>query len=155
MITHILGYLLCASVVFFFEVIFPLGLLGLVALALYGIAVVKAWMYFGMTGALATLVVGLVMAAVTAYWELRVLPRKRFAGVGFLKNRLALRARLSEPTADLKFQEGKATADMQPLGQVEIGRKTYAAESISGDISAGERIRVADVGVRGVKVEKI
>ena len=96
MITHILGYLLCASAVFFFEVIFPVGLLGLIALALYGLAVYKAWVFFGISGALITLAVSGMMAAFTAYWELRILPKHRLKRISFIQERLQTRQKTSE-----------------------------------------------------------
>lgn len=151
MVTHILSYLLFASVVFFFEVIFPIGLLGLAALALYGLAIFKAWSYFGIAGAAATLIVGLALAFFTAYWELRVLPRKSFAS-GLIQKR---RAQLTAATAELKGQEGRVVSELKPFGEVEIAGKTYAVQSNAGNIPVGATIRVVDVGLLGVKVERV
>lgn len=154
--THILAYLLMASAVFFLEVIFPFGLLGLMALGLYAIAVYKAWVMWGVMGGLTTLLLALAFALFTAYWELRMLPKTRWGRIRFIKERMS--NKLAQPSAQLRGMSGTVKSTMSPTspyGHVEVARKLYQAESLSGTLAEGENVRVVDVGIRGVKVEKI
>lgn len=154
--THILAYLIMASAVFFLEVIFPFGLLGLMALGLYAIAVFKAWVMWGLTGAVTTLLLAVAFALFTAYWELRMLPKTRWGRIRFIKERLS--AKVAEPSAQLRGMSGTVKSTLSPtspFGRVEVARKLYQAESLSGPLTEGQNVRVVDVGIRGVKVEKI
>ncbi len=76
-IISVATYLLIASVVLFFEVIYPYGILGFLAMCFYGLAIFKAWIAFGWLGTVIALFVALVLGFVTAYCELKMLPNTK------------------------------------------------------------------------------
>lgn len=158
MIEHILTYLIFGSLVLFFEVIFPYGFLMLAALGFYGIAIFKAWVHFGVTGAVATLITAIVFAGVTAYWELRMLPRHTLlARFPWLRDRISSRfaPKAAETTPELKNQIGVTLTPLNPAGHVEIAGRSYVAQVSHGALPQGQPVRVIDVAVHGLRVEKI
>ena len=89
MITSILTYLIVGSIIFFLEVVFPYGILGLLALLIYGFSIYTAATTYGVMGGIETLVLALLLAGIAAYWELRILTNRVLQKKFFRKEAVA------------------------------------------------------------------
>jgi membrane-bound ClpP family serine protease len=150
----IITYLLVASVILFFEVIFPIGIMAVAALAFYLLAVWQGWMHYGLTGGLTTFVVALIMAGITVYWELKMLPKAGLGKLFMLKEQISGTS-IDKPTDGMIGAEGVAITALNPSGRVEIAGHIYEAQSVHGQILDGSRVRVVASGIYGLKVQNI
>ena len=96
----------------------------------------------------------MIFGAVTAYWELKVLPGISLGRLGALRDFVASwrTPALTEPTEMLKGQEGVALTPLNPTGHVEIKKKRYLAQCMRAAVAEGQKVQVTEVGVHGLKV---
>jgi membrane-bound ClpP family serine protease len=139
--TLIIGLILTAFVLFFFEIFLPGGVLAVVGgLFLLGASVV-AYTELGALWAILIFICGLLAAFVMFFLEIRFISRTRFG------NQLSLQQSITaslNPKADEKLAgaEGVTLTTLAPTGKVQVGDAVHTATAQSGYLEKGAPIRV-------------
>jgi membrane-bound serine protease (ClpP class) len=150
----IITYLLVASIILFFEVLFPFGLWALFAFGFYALGVAQAWGSYGYIGGLIALAASVTLAALTLYLELRLLPKTLVGKAFFLKDKNTSHSGPEALSPEIKGKKGVAKTSLNPSGRVEVEGKVYEAQSTEGQIREGDDVLVEDIGPYGLKVKK-
>ena len=149
----LVGLIITAFVLFFFEIFLPGGVLavlgGILLLAASGVAYTE----FGLVWGIMVLFLGLVGALLMFFIEIRLLSKTRFG------RQLSLQSSISaklNPKADEKLvgQEGVTLTILAPSGKVEIAGKTHTAAALDGYLEKGAPIRVVRTETFKLIVEK-
>jgi len=137
----IIGLLVTAFILFFFEIFMPGGVLAVVGGLLLLIASGLTYSEYGIVWAVTVLILGLVSALIMFFLEIRLIANTRFGNQFALKSTIA--ARLN-PRADeaLVGQEGLALTTLAPTGKVRIGGKSYVAQAEDGFLEKGHAVKV-------------
>lgn len=140
--TLIIGLIVTALVLVFFEVILPGGVLGVMA----GLCVILAtWLGFTEYGALGGLGIFLgacVAIAVMAYIEFKLLAKTSLGRAFFLDEQITGHSNVSAAADSIIGKEGTALTRLNPSGKVAIEGESYDAYSQDGYIDSGEFIGV-------------
>ena len=138
----ILGFVLAALVLVFFEVILPGGILGgLGALCI----LVATWFGFdayGLLGGLAVLLGALLAVGCLVFVEFRLLARTPLGQRFFLKAAVHGHTRAAPAADSIIGREGTAVTRLSPSGMIEIDSKQFEAYSQDGYIERGHKVAV-------------
>ena len=138
----ILGLVLAALVLVFFEVILPGGILGLLAL---GCVVFATWLGFdeyGALGASGVFVGSLLAVAVLAFTEFKLIANSRFGKGFYLKNAVSGHSNVAQAEESIIGKSGLSLTRLNPSGKVAIDGESYQAYSQDGYIESGLPITV-------------
>lgn len=139
----ILGLVLAALVLIFFEVILPGGVLGFLGLAC---VVGATWLGFAEYGALGggfTLLGSIAAATALIYLEFKWLGNSKLGREFFLSSSVSGHSNQAQGEASIVGREAVAITRLNPSGRVRIDGKTYEAYSQDGYIESGESVLVA------------
>jgi membrane-bound serine protease (ClpP class) len=150
----IIGLIITAFVLFFFEIFLPGGVLAVIGGLLLLSASAVAYGELGIIPAVLILVFGLIGALVMFFLEIRFISHTRFG------RQLSLQSSISaklNPRADenLIDKEGVTLTILAPSGKVEIDGKTYTASAQDGYLSKGAAVRVLRTETFKLIVEKL
>ena len=142
--TLIIGLLVTAFILFFFEIFLPGGVLAVIGGIILLTACAMTYSEFGITWAIALLILGLVGALIMFFLEIRLIAHTRFGRQFALKSTIA--ARLN-PRADeaLVGRSGIAQTTLAPTGKVRIDDKTYVAQAEDGFLEKGHAVKVVRI----------
>lgn len=138
----IIGLIVAALVLVFFEVILPGGILGIIAALCVILATWIAGAQFGAGAAILTFVGSAVAIALLVYIEFKVLARTSLGGAFFLKSTVTGHSNQAPAEASIIGKEGIAQTRLNPSGKVAIDGQTYEAYSQDGYIDADQPILV-------------
>lgn len=140
--TLIVGLIIAALVLVFFEVILPGGVLGVIA----GICVIAAtWLGFNEFGALGGIGIFLgscLAIIVMAFIEFKLLAKTKLGKAFRLESTISGHSNVSAAEDSIIGKEGTALTRLNPSGKVAIGGQSYDAYSQDGYIDSGEFIGV-------------
>lgn len=151
--TLLIGLLITAFVLFFFEIFLPGGVLavlgGILLLAASGVA----YNEYGLIWALVVFFLGLIGALVMFFLEIRLLSKTRFGKQ--LSLQTAISAKLN-PKADenLVGMEGVTLTILAPSGKVDINGQDHTASALDGFLEKGVPVRVVRTETFKLIVEK-
>ncbi|WPJ94258.1 NfeD family protein [Coraliomargarita algicola] len=140
--TTILGLLVAAIVLVFFEVILPGGVLGVLAALCLILATWIAGAQYGAAIAMLTFVGSAIAIAILVYFEFKLLARTSLGRGFFLKSTVTGRSNMAPAQASIIGKEGTALTRLNPSGKVAIDGQAYEAYSQDGYIDADQRIHV-------------
>lgn len=138
----ILGLIVTALILVFFEVILPGGILGIIAVIC---VIIATWMTGAEYGAgAATLVfTGSALAiGLLTYLEFKILARTSLGNRIFLKSTVTGHSNRNQSEDSIIGKEGTAITRLNPAGKVAIGEQSFDAHSQDGYIDAGTPVRV-------------
>lgn len=141
-------------VLFFFEIIVPGAILGVLGgLAMLG-GVIVAFIEFGPAGGVVTTLIAIAILAVVLYIQMRILPKTRLGRRMFLHS--AVDASSQPPVADFSIvgKTGEAATILAPSGFVVVDGRRFEAFSQSGYVESGTTVRVDAVDNFRVIVSK-
>lgn len=139
--TLLIGLLITAFVLFFFEIFLPGGILAILGgLFLLG-ASVLAYTEYGVLWAVLVFIFGLIGAFVMFFLEIRFISSTRFGEQLSLKQ--AVTAKLN-PKADEKLvgEEGVTLTTLAPTGKVSVHGVTHTATAQSGFLEKGTPVTI-------------
>jgi membrane-bound serine protease (ClpP class) len=139
--TLIVGLVITAFVLFFFEIFLPGGVLAVIGGILLLTASALAYTEFGPAWAALLFFGGLIGALVMFFLEIRFISRSRFG------RQLSLQTSISaqlNPRDDEKLvgTEGVTLTILAPSGKVELDGRIYTASAQSGFLEKGVPVRV-------------
>lgn len=138
----IIGLVLAALVLLFFEVILPGGILGLLALACVIGATVLGTAEYGALGGTATFVGSIIAAGILIFIEFKLMANSRL-GKGFLlKQEVTGHSNNAPAEATIIGKEGITLTRLNPSGKVAIDNRSYEAYSQDGYIEADQAVTV-------------
>lgn len=139
--TLIIGLVITAFVLFFFEIFVPGGVLAVLGGIMLLAASVVTYNEFGLAWAVTLLCLGLIGAVIMFFLEIRFISHTRFGKQLSLKSTISTRL---NPVADenLVGQDGTTLTILAPSGRVGINGKPYTASARSGFLEKGVPVRV-------------
>jgi membrane-bound serine protease (ClpP class) len=137
----IIGLIITAFVLFFFEIFVPGGILAVAGGILLLSASALAWTELGPAWAVMIFAGGLIGALVMFFLEIRFISRSRFGRQLSLKSSIATKL---NPKEDDKLvgTEGVTLTILAPTGRVQIDGRTYTAFAEDGFLEKGVPVRV-------------
>ncbi|HSH09401.1 MAG TPA: NfeD family protein [Oceanipulchritudo sp.] len=149
-----LGLIIIAFALFFFEIFMPGGILAVIGAILLLIASFLAYDELGFSWALAIFFAGPLGALAMFFVEIKFISKTRFGNQLSLKSTIA--AQLN-PKADenLVGQEGVTLTILAPSGKVRVGGTTYTASAEDGLIDKDVPVRVIRTETFKLIVERI
>jgi membrane-bound serine protease (ClpP class) len=138
----ILGLILAALVMVFFEVILPGGILGVIAALCIILATWLAGVGFGASAAILTFVGSAVAVALLIFVEFKLLARTSFGTGFFLKSAVTGHSNTAPAHASVIGEQGVSLTRLNPSGKVAIHGQSYEAYSQDGYIEADQPILV-------------
>lgn len=141
--TLILGLILAALVLIFFEVILPGGLLGLLALACIVGATWVGFAEYGAVGGAATFLGSLLAVGLLVYIEFKLMANSKLGKGFFLSSSVTGHSNVAQGEDSIIGQEATAITRLNPSGKVAIDGRSYEAHSQDGYIDSGETVVVA------------
>lgn len=150
----IIGLIITAFVLFFFEIFLPGGVLAVIGGLLLLTASAVACGELGIIWSICILIFGLIGALVMFFLEIRFIANTRFG------RQLSLQSSVSanlNPRADEKLigKPGVTLTILAPTGKVEIDGKSYTAFAQDGYLGKGAAIRVVRTETFKLIVEKL
>lgn len=139
----ILGLILAALVLVFFEVILPGGILGLIAALCVILATWIAGAEFGAGAAVLTFVGSAVAIALLVFIEFKLLARTSLGSAFFLKSSITGHSNQPPAAESVIGKEGITLTRLNPSGRVAIDGQSYEAYSQDGYIEADQPVRIA------------
>lgn len=141
--TPVIGLILAALVLVFFEVILPGGVLGVLAALCVILATWIAGAQSGVGAAVLTFLAAAAAIALLVFIEFKVLARTSLGRGFFLKSTVTGHSNQAPAAASIVGKEGTALTRLNPSGKVAIDGQTYEAHSQDGYIDADTPVRVA------------
>ena len=138
----VIGLILAALVLVFFEVILPGGILGVIAALCIMVATWLAGAEFGAVAAIGTFVGSAAAVALLVYIEFKFLARTALGRSFFLKSAVTGHSNQARAEDSIIGKEGAALTRLNPSGKVAIEGKSFEAYSIDGYIDADTPVRV-------------
>jgi len=129
-----------------FELITPGGVLGIIGVVAMLTGCVLVWVDYGATAGLIAILAAFILAGITLYSELKLLPKTRFGRRMF--NESAVTGASQPPPADpadVLGRDCEALTILAPTGYVLLDGKRYEARSLSGLVDKGERLRITSL----------
>lgn len=150
----IIGLIITAFILFFFEIFVPGGVLAVMGGIMLLASSVLAYSEIGPAWAILIFISGLVGALVLFFLEIRFISRSR------LGRQLALQSTISaqlNPREDEKLvgMEGVTLTILAPSGKVQIGDRPYTAAVQGGFLEKGVPVRVLRTETFKLIVERI
>ena len=139
----IIGLLVAALVLVFFEVILPGGILGIIAALCVILASWFAGAEYGAGIGVLTFVGSAAAIAILAFVEFKLLARTSLGRAFFLKSSVTGHSNIAPAEASIIGKKGRALTRLNPSGKVIIDGQTYEAHSQDGYIEADQAILVA------------
>lgn len=138
----IVGLIIAALVMVFFEVILPGGILGLVAAVCVILATWITGAQFGAGAAVITFIGSLAAIALLVFIEFKVLARTSLGSAFFLKSSISGHSNQAPAEEDIVGKEAVALTRLNPSGKVAIDGQSYEAYSQDGYIEAKVPVRI-------------
>jgi membrane-bound serine protease (ClpP class) len=139
----IIGLLVAALVLVFFEVILPGGILGIIAALCVILASWFAGAEYGAGIGVLTFAGSAAAIAILAFVEFKLLARTSLGRAFFLKSSVTGHSNIAPAEAFIIGKKGSALTRLNPSGKVIIDGQTYEAHSQDGYIEANHPILVA------------
>jgi membrane-bound serine protease (ClpP class) len=138
----IIGLLVAAFILVFFEVILPGGILGIIAALCVILASWIAGDQYGAGIGILTFVGSAAAIAILAFVEFKLLARTSLGRAFFLKSSVTGHSNIAPAEASIIGKKGSALTRLNPSGKVAIDGQTYEAHSQDGYIDADQAILV-------------
>ena len=138
----IIGLLVAALVLVFFEVILPGGILGIIAALFVILASWFAGAEYGVGIGVLTFAGFAAAIAILAFVEFKLLARTSLGRAFFLKSSVTGHSNIAPAEASIIGKKGSALTRLNPSGKVAIDGQTYEAHSQDGYIEADQDILV-------------
>ena len=138
----IIGLLVAAFILVFFEVILPGGILGIIAALCVILASWFAGAEFGAGVGILTFVGSAAAIAILAFVEFKLLARTSLGRAFFLKSSVTGHSNIAPAEASIIGKKGSALTRLNPSGKVAIDGQSYEAHSQDGYIEADQAILV-------------
>ena len=138
----IIGLLVAAFILVFFEVILPGGILGIIAALCVILASWIAGAEYGAGIGVLTFVGSAAAIATLAFIEFKLLARTSLGSAFFLKSSVTGHSNIAPAEAAIIGREGIALTRLNPGGKVAIDGQSYEAHSQDGYIEADQAIQV-------------
>ena len=139
----IIGLLVAALVLVFFEVILPGGILGIIAALCVILASWFAGAEYGAGIGVLTFACSAAAIATLVFIEFKLLSRTSLGSAFFLKSSGAGHSNIAPAETSIIGKKGSALTRLNPSGKVVIDGQTYEAHSQDGYIEADRPILVA------------
>jgi membrane-bound ClpP family serine protease len=138
----IIGLLVAAFILVFFEVILPGGILGIMAALCVIFASWAAGAEYGAGIGFLTFVGSAAAIAILVFIEFKLLARTSLGSAFFLKSSVTGHSNIAPAEAAIIGREGSALTRLNPSGKVAIDGQSYEAHSQDGYIEADQAIQV-------------
>lgn len=138
----IIGLLVAAFILVFFEVILPGGILGVIAALCVILASWFAGAEYGAGIGVLTFAGSVVAIAILVFIEFKLLARTSLGSAFFLKSSVTGHSNIAPAEAAIIGREGIALTRLNPTGKVTIDGQSYEAHSQDGYIEANQTIQV-------------
>lgn len=138
----VIGLIIAALVLVFFEVILPGGILGVIAALCVILATWIAGAQSGVGAALLTFLSASAAIGLLVFIEFKVMARTSLGRNFFLKTTVTGHSNQAPGPADIIGKEGVTLTRLNPSGKVAIDGQSYEAYSQDGYIDADQPIRV-------------
>jgi membrane-bound serine protease (ClpP class) len=138
----IIGLLVAAFILVFFEVILPGGILGVIAALCVILASWFAGAEYGAGIGVLTFAGSVVAIAILVFIEFKLLARTSLGSAFFLKSSVTGHSNIAPAEAAIISREGIALTRLNPTGKVTIDGQSYEAHSQDGYIEANQTIQV-------------
>jgi membrane-bound serine protease (ClpP class) len=138
----IIGLLVAAFILVFFEVILPGGILGVIAALCVILASWFAGAEYGAGIGVLTFAGSVVAIAILVFIEYKLLARTSLGSAFFLKSSVTGHSNIAPAEAAIIGREGIALTRLNPTGKVTIDGQSYEAHSQDGYIEANQTIQV-------------
>jgi len=142
-VSLIIGLVLAAFVLVFFEVILPGGILGLLAVVCIIAATWLGFSEFGLYGGGITLLVSVFGTALLVFVEFKLLANSRLGRGFFLSSAVSGHSNQAQGEDSLVGSEARTITRLNPSGKVAIEGRSYEAYSEDGFIDAGQTVVVS------------
>ena len=140
----IVGIIITAFVLFFFEIFLPGGVLAVVGGLLLLVASALTYQEYGLVWAAALPFFGLILALVMFFLEIKLISHTRFGRQLSLKT--AISAKLNpKKDPDLVGKKGVTLTVLAPSGKVEVEGSPYTASAEEGYLEKGVPVQVLRV----------
>ncbi|HAV13130.1 MAG TPA: hypothetical protein DCX06_06540 [Opitutae bacterium] len=140
--TAIIGLVVAALVLVFFEVILPGGVLGVLAAVCVILATWLGFNEFGALGGVGIFIGTCFAIVVMAYIEFKLLAKTKLGKAFLLKESVTGHSNVSQAEESIIGKEGTALTRLNPSGKVAIDGQSYDAYSQDGYLDPGELIGV-------------
>jgi membrane-bound ClpP family serine protease len=138
----IIGLLVAAFILVFFEVILPGGILGTIAALCVILASWFAGAEYGAGIGILTFVGSATAIAIIVFIEFKLLARTSLGSAFFLKSSVTGHSNIAPAEVSITGKKGTALTRLNPSGKVAIEGKSYEAHSQDGYIEADLPIQV-------------
>ncbi|MEC8209210.1 MAG: NfeD family protein [Verrucomicrobiota bacterium] len=138
----IIGLLVAAFILVFFEVILPGGILGTIAALCVILASWFAGAEYGAGVGILTFVGSGAAIAILVFIEFKFLERTSLGSAFFLKSSITGHSNIAPTEVSITGKKGIALTRLNPSGKVAIDGKSYEAHSQDGYIEANQAIEV-------------
>ncbi|WP_269523922.1 NfeD family protein [Coraliomargarita parva] len=138
----IIGLILAALVLVFFEVLLPGGILGLIAAVCVIAATVYAGLDYGLVPAVLVFVGSIFACLVLTVIEFKIFAKTRYGQKFFLKSAVTGHSNVEQSDDSIVGKSGETVTRLNPSGKVAIGGRHYEAYSEDGYIEAGTTVKV-------------
>jgi membrane-bound ClpP family serine protease len=141
--TLILGLILAALVLIFFEVILPGGILGLLAMLCIIGATWVGFAEYGAVGGAATFLGSLIAVGLLVFVEFKLMANSKWGEGFFLGSKVTGHSNVAQGEDSIIGQEATTITRLNPSGKIAIDGRSYEAYSQDGYIDSGETVIVA------------
>ena len=138
----IIGLLVAAFILVFFEVILPGGILGIIAALCVIFASYFAGAEYGAGIGVLTFAGSTVAIVILVFIEFKLLARTSLGSAFFLKSSVTGHSNIAPAEASIIGRVGTALTRLNPSGKVAIDGQSYEAHSQDGYIEADQAIQV-------------
>ena len=138
----IIGLLVAAFILVFFEVILPGGILGTIAALCVILASWFAGAEYGADIGILTFVGSATAIAIVVFIEFKLLARTSLGSAFFLKSSVTGHSNIAPAEASINGKKGISLTRLNPCGKVAIDGESYEAHSQDGYIEADLPIQV-------------
>ena len=138
----IIGLLVAAFILVFFEVILPGGILGTIAALCVILASWFAGAEYGAGIGFLTLVGSAAAIAILVYIEFKLLAHTSIGSAFFLKSSVTGHSNIAPAEVSITGKKGTSLTRLNPGGKVAIDGRLYEAHSQDGYIEADQPIQV-------------
>ena len=138
----IIGLLVAAFILVFFEVILPGGILGSIAALCVILASWFAGAEYGAGIGILTFVGSAAAIAIVVFIEFKLLARTSIGSAFFLKSSVTGHSNIAPAEVSITGKKGTSLTRLNPGGKVAIDGRLYEAHSQDGYIEADQPIQV-------------
>ena len=138
----IIGLLVAAFILVFFEVILPGGILGVMAALCVILASWFAGAEYGAGIGILTFVCSAAAIGILVFIEFKLLARTSLGSAFFLKSSVTGHSNIAPAEASITGKKGTSLTRLNPSGKVAIDGKSYEAYSQDGYIEEDQSIQV-------------